>query len=181
MFRRLATAAALALITASLSATTFTVVNTNDSGAGSLRQAILDANAAAGADTVAFNIVGSGVHTIALATSLPAISQALTIDGYTQSGSSPNTHNTTQGLDTVLAIEIDGDASGASSICLDVAAADVTIRGLVIHGCGSAGIRLQNSATNTVIEGNFLGSDRDGNPRAVRLEAARPTSPATRP
>ena len=137
-------------------------MNTNDSGAGSLRQAILDANAAAGADTVAFNIVGSGVHTIALATSLPAISQPLTIDGYTQSGSSPNTHDTTQGLDTVLRIAIDGNASGASSICLDVAAADVTIRGLVIHSCGFAGIRLQNSATNTVIEGNFLGSDATG-------------------
>jgi len=150
------------LVSAAALAATFTVTNTNDSGAGSLRQAILDANAAAGADTVAFSIVGSGVHTIALATSLPAISQPLTIDGYTQSGSSPNTHDTTQGLDTVLRIEIDGDASGASSICLDVAAADVTIRGLVVHSCGFAGIRLQNSATNTVIEGNFLGSDPTG-------------------
>ena len=162
MLQRFATAAALALFTGSLSATTFTVVNSDDAGAGSLRQAILDANAAAGADTVAFNIVGSGVHTIALATSLPAISQPLTIDGYTQSGSSPNTHDTTQGLDTVLRIAIDGNASGASSICLDVAAVDVTIRGLVIHSCGFAGIRLQNSATNTVIEGNFLGSDATG-------------------
>src|SRR5262249_17226925 len=34
------------------SPTTFTVVNTNDGGAGSLRQAILDANAGAGADTI---------------------------------------------------------------------------------------------------------------------------------
>jgi hypothetical protein len=33
-------------------AATFTVTNTNDSGAGSLRQAILDANAAAGEDTI---------------------------------------------------------------------------------------------------------------------------------
>src|SRR5215471_6308886 len=36
--------------------TTFVVTNTNDSGAGSLRQAILDANANAGADTINFNI-----------------------------------------------------------------------------------------------------------------------------
>ena len=34
----------------------FTVTNTNDSGAGSLRQAILDANATAGADEIRFNI-----------------------------------------------------------------------------------------------------------------------------
>jgi len=36
---------------------TFSVTNTNDSGAGSLRQAILDGNAAAGADTINFTEV----------------------------------------------------------------------------------------------------------------------------
>ncbi len=49
---------------------TYTVTNTNDSGAGSLRQAILDANANAGADDIVFNISGTGVHTITLATVL---------------------------------------------------------------------------------------------------------------
>ncbi len=47
------------LATVTASATTFTVTNTSDSGAGSLRQAITDANANAGADTVDFNIPGS--------------------------------------------------------------------------------------------------------------------------
>ena len=37
----------------------FTVTNTNDSGPGSLRQAILDANASAGADTITFAIGAS--------------------------------------------------------------------------------------------------------------------------
>jgi len=41
----------------------FTVTNTNDSGTGSLRQAILDANSMGGG-TITFNITGSGVHTI---------------------------------------------------------------------------------------------------------------------
>src|SRR5262245_13593187 len=41
---------------ASASAATFTVTNTAGSGAGSLRKAIDDANAAAGADTIAFNV-----------------------------------------------------------------------------------------------------------------------------
>ncbi len=45
-------------------AATFTVTTAADSGAGSLRQAILDANANAGADTIAFDIPGSGIHTI---------------------------------------------------------------------------------------------------------------------
>src|SRR3954449_12955612 len=43
--------------------TTFTVSNTNDSGAGSLRQAILDANAHAGLDLINFGI-GTGTKTI---------------------------------------------------------------------------------------------------------------------
>ena len=75
-------------ITAPLAAATFTVTNTNDSGAGSLRQAILDANANAGLDTIAFNIPGAGVHTITPATPLDTITDPVTIDGYTQLGSS---------------------------------------------------------------------------------------------
>ena len=42
---------------------TFTVTNTNDSGTGSLRQAITDANGTGGG-TINFNIPGRGVHTI---------------------------------------------------------------------------------------------------------------------
>ena len=70
------------------------MTNTDDSGPGSLRQAILDAEAAAGADTIAFAIPGAGVHTITPLTLLPIISQPVTIDGYTQPGSSPNTNPT---------------------------------------------------------------------------------------
>ena len=47
---------------------TFTVTNTNDTGPGSLRQAILDANAAAGSDTIGFDIPDPGAHTISPAT-----------------------------------------------------------------------------------------------------------------
>ena len=57
-------------------AASFTVINTLDSGTGSLRQAILDANATSGADTITFSVSG----TISLASALPAISEDLTID-----------------------------------------------------------------------------------------------------
>src|ERR1700748_1850843 len=73
---------------------TFMVTNTNDSGAGSLRQAILDANAhvnSGGADMIAFAIPGSGVQTISPTSALPAITEAVVLDGYTQSGASMNT------------------------------------------------------------------------------------------
>ena len=63
----------------SASAATFTVSNLNDSGAGSLRQAIADANGAAGADDIDF---GPGVTgTIQLQSELPNIFQPLAILG----------------------------------------------------------------------------------------------------
>src|SRR5450432_3210694 len=104
---------AVAVAGASATAATFTVVNTNDSGVGSLRQAIEDANAMAGADTITFNIAGSGVHTIAPTSQLPTITDAVTIDGYTQPGALANTNPPGQGTNAVLLIEIDGtNASG---------------------------------------------------------------------
>ena len=66
---------------------TFSVTNTNDSGPGSLRQAILDANAAPGADTIVFSVgpAGSSVL-IQPSTLLPPISETVTIDGFSQGG-----------------------------------------------------------------------------------------------
>src|SRR3982751_5309645 len=71
----------------------FTVTNVDDSGAGSLRQAIIDANATAnvgGPDEIGFAIAGDGLHTIEPLTELPAIIDPLVIDGYTQDGAAAN-------------------------------------------------------------------------------------------
>ena len=57
----------------------------------SLREAINLANGAPGADTIDFDIPGSGVHTISLLSALPTITDPVIIDGYTQPGASPNT------------------------------------------------------------------------------------------
>ena len=108
MKRLFVTGLVLCLAAAHLAATTFTVTNTSDSGAGSLRQAITDANANPGADTIAFNITGSGVHTISPASALPTITEALTINGYSQPGASANTNPPNQGTNAVIQIEIDG-------------------------------------------------------------------------
>ena len=75
------------MLTRVASADTYTVTSNADSGPGTLRQAILDANAHPGADTIEFDIAGSGVHTISPASALPAITDAVTIDGYSQPGS----------------------------------------------------------------------------------------------
>src|SRR5207253_7609575 len=54
-------------------ALSFVVTNTNDSGPGSLRQAILDSNATTGqTNTITFDIPGSGVQKISPLTNLPA-------------------------------------------------------------------------------------------------------------
>src|SRR6188472_1654265 len=82
----------LALIPGPVGGATFPVTNTNDSGAGSLRQAILSANSTANVpDAISFSISGTGPHTISPVTPLPPITDPLVIDGYTQSGASSNT------------------------------------------------------------------------------------------
>lgn len=60
-------------------AATFTVTNVLDSGTGSLRQAIIDANTAVGADTITF--AGGVTGTITLSSDLPEIADDLTVTG----------------------------------------------------------------------------------------------------
>ncbi len=125
----------------------FLVTNTNDSGSGSLRQAITDANALPGADTINFDIAGSGVRTIAPLSGLPWISDAITIDGTSQAGFSGSP-----------LIELNG--IGANSVGLFIAANNCRIKGLVINRFGE-GIVIADSS-NIVIEGNFIGTDPTG-------------------
>jgi hypothetical protein len=73
-------------ISHSVAGDTFTVINTQDSGAGSFRQAITDANSSPGTDIVNFNLPGGGFQTIVLTSPLPTITDPVTIDGTTQPG-----------------------------------------------------------------------------------------------
>lgn len=141
-------------------AASFSVTNANDSGPGSLRQAILDANASMGTDTITFNIPGPGPHTIQPNSTLPTITDPMVIDGYTQAGASPNTNSTGLGLNAVLMIELDGsDASGNG---LRITGGNSTVRGLVINRFGSGNaIRIETNGDN-IIEGNFIGTDVTG-------------------
>ena len=92
---------------ATLIANTFTVTNSNDSGSGSLAQAITDANNAPGADTIVFDILGVGVHVIDVsANGLPGVTDDVTIDGYTQPGAQQNT--LAVGDNAIILIQIDG-------------------------------------------------------------------------
>jgi hypothetical protein len=141
---------------------TYTVTNTNDSGPGSFRQAILDANSNPGADTIAFNIPGSGIHTIFPQTTLPAITGSVVIDGYSQPGAKANTKIV--GTDAVLLIELDGSQDSTQfGDGLDLSAGNCTVRGLVINSFPQFGINIafQNPGQNT-IAGNYIGTDPTG-------------------
>lgn len=148
------------VISSRASAGLFTVTTTADSGAGSLRQAILDANAGgAGPHTINFNIPGNGVQTIEPLTDLPTITQAMTIDGYTQPGSSPNTHTTSQGINAVLRVELSGAQLG-NVTGLTINAANCTVRGLVINAFQHDAI--EANSNGNVIAGNFIGTNPAG-------------------
>ena len=67
-------------------AATFTVTTTADSGPGSFRQAILDANAAGDLDTIQFSIPGTGPFSIAPTSPLPPLLSPVVIDATTQPG-----------------------------------------------------------------------------------------------
>lgn len=127
------------------------VTNTNDSGAGSLRQAITDANASlTTTDTIIFNIPGSGVQTIDLLSALPTITDPVTIDGTTQPGFSG-----------APLIELNGASAGAGVDGLTITGGNSTVKALVINRFGGKGIAISASGGDT-IQGCYIGTDATG-------------------
>jgi len=135
---------------------TYTVTNTNDSGPGSLRQAILDANANAGLDAIKFSI-GTGVQTISLSSALPSITDAVIIDGSTQ----PGYAGTPQ-------VVLDGGGTIADGLQLYGGSDGSTVRGLIIQNFTQDGIDVGASDGNTIV-GNWIGLTADGTSAAGNL------------
>ncbi len=130
-------------------ATTFGVTTTADSGMGSLRQAILDANITSGADTITFNIPGAGPYTLQPLSALPTITDPVVIDGTTQPG-----------FAGFPIIELNGSTAVNG---LTLTSGDSTIKGLVINHFGNHGILITGSDANrNVITGNFIGTSTSG-------------------
>jgi uncharacterized repeat protein (TIGR01451 family) len=130
----------------------FTVTTTADAGAGSLRAAVVGANAAGGASTIQFNIPGAGVHTISPASPLPAITATVTIDGGTQPGYSG-----------APLIELRGDAAGTNSIQgIDFTAPNSIARDLAVNRFSGNGVFFDIGADNGLVAGCFLGTDPSG-------------------
>jgi titin len=162
----------LAIGTATVTASTFTVNSTDDTDDGkcnvahcSLREAINGANANSGGDTIEFDIpktdsgysVGvSGTWTISLTSALPNITDhETTIDGDSQALNQGDTNP--DGPE----IEITGASLGTGS-CLSVNSDQNKIRGLVINRCPWHGIYIFAGGDANVISGNYIGTDATG-------------------
>ncbi len=130
-------------------AATYTVSNTNDTGAGSLRQAITDANGNAGADTIAFNITNLA-FTISPVSALPSLTESVTIDGSTQPGYS-----------NAPVVELSGANAGANANGFKIAAGNCVIRALAVNRFKNDGIQITNGVGSRV-EGCYLGVAPDG-------------------
>jgi streptogramin lyase len=129
---------------------TYVVTTTADSGAGSLRQAILNANANLGTDTITFQVPGSGIHVIQPASPLPQITDPLVIDGTSQPGYAGSP-----------LIQLDGTNAGSGSNGLVIVSGNSTVQGLDLSNFNGNGIVLQGGSNN-VVQGNYIGTDTTG-------------------
>lgn len=149
---------------------TFTVVNTNDSGAGSLRQAILDANDngnPSDMDIIDFDIPGDEVHTIAIASDLPSVTQKVTIDGYTQTGAQENTAVSPEPINSVIKIEIAGTNATITQGAIGLIANGSVVKGLSIYDASAPSGELDYSnlalvGTGSSVKGSYIGLRADG-------------------
>ena len=126
----------------------FEVSNLNASGNGSLYQAILNANAAAGLNVIVFSV--AGLIEIATSHILPVITDPILIDGFSAPGfgSSP-------------VIEISGVSAGLNSgLVFGSGSAGSTLRGLSIVRFAKAGVELR--ATDVSVVGSWIGVTRGG-------------------
>ncbi len=155
-----------------------TITNTNDSGAGSLRQVISNANAldddstlavegrTAGVEHAIFmlgngssapglrssvNLFSGGVATLAPRSSLPPISRALVIDAQRQPG-----------WTGAPVVQISGSGAGAGVDGLTITSpTGSTVRGLVINGFSRFGLTLEAGSGHRVA-GNHVGTNAAG-------------------
>jgi CSLREA domain-containing protein len=131
----------------------------------SLREAIDDANAAAGADVIQF-VIGSGTQDVTVTTTLPVITESTTIDGTSQPG-----FGTTPGFPHEPLIRLRNGATAVHG--LELTGGGDTVRGLQIWDFMGSGIHIDADAGDRVV-GNYIGTDGtvdEGNFVGVRVES----------
>ena len=129
----------------------FVVTNTNDAGPGSLRQAIILANATPGTSQIDFRIDERGpIHQVALRSALPEVKEPVEILGSSQ----PGFHGSP-------VIVLDGSLAGSGASGLLISAGNCLVEGLVLQHFAESGVVVTGPGGNTV-RGCFLGTDAAG-------------------
>jgi hypothetical protein len=155
--------------------TTIIVTNTNDSGPGSLRDAITNANADADLDTIEFDLAGACPSLITLTSALPNIVQPLVIDGYSQTGAFENTSSTA--FNATLCVRVRGPGTPATAAyglhVPDPSAATLTVRGLVLENFATAAVLLEGGSDHRLGGNQFGAQLQNGavalpSPRCIR-------------
>lgn len=143
-------------------ATVLTVTNSNDAGPGSLRQALLDANAAPNINRIRFAIGTScGPRIINLVSLLPDILQPVSIEGFTQPGAVRNT--AVAGYNGTLCIAINGQnqITGAFGLNVNTSAspdATVSIEGIAFGGHSIAAVQFAGGRNHQLVGAQIGGS-----------------------
>ena len=133
--------------------------NMGADGKVSLREALAAANRSAGADEIRFNIAGAGVQVLSLASTLPDITDRVTIDGLTQA---------TAGGMPLIELRGDGAGVGNSGFTLVGGSDGSVIRGLAINGFQRSAIVVMDGSGNHVITGGLAEIVVIGRPRKSR-------------
>ena len=149
-----------AFSTAAVLVNPFVVTNTNDSGIGSLRQAILYANANPGLDTITFDTRAQGC-TSSARVPLSDLVDPVVIDATTQPGFAPSNPRPV--------IELNGADAGTGTSGFTIDTGGSTIKGLVINQFGGHGIVID--ADYNLITGDWIGTDSTGNGTLANLSA----------
>lgn len=129
-----------------------TVLNTNDSGIGSLRRAIEVANATPDRQVIDFAIPGPGPHTIAPLSSLPAITDPVSIDGRSQDGYAGTPLIEIAGHMLLEPLDDNG---------LKIQAAYTLVCAIAINRFPGAGIRAEG-ADYLIVDSSHIGTDPSG-------------------
>ena len=127
----------------------FIVTNTNDSGSGSLRNAIIDSNHTPGIDSIVFSIANA-IKSIDLTSALPTIVDKVIIDATTQPG-----------YLGIPLVELRGSLLTNGENGLTIQAGDSVVRGLAINSFPADGILITGLGGNA-IERNYIGIDLIG-------------------
>ncbi len=140
---------------------TLTVSSINDSGPGTLRDAIDTANLGGCGTPCTINFTTSG--TIVLATPLAPITRDdLLINGYTATGgATPNTNGFGLPDNANITMQLDGSSTIASGFVIQ--GQNDVIKGFVIKNFTTTGVKFTGTNSGSGIEGCFVGTDASGN------------------